>query len=189
MAGSDLAKALSSDDPLRVAIRGHIALEDLITDGISRMFKRMPADIRDLRFAKKLPLAVALDLIPEEYNALLLELNKLRNAFAHRDDTLSPERAKHLVDLTAPLVKGIIDQQLAEARVSTPLGQLRFVLMVAYVLSEQAITRGVKLREAQIAAHARTQYGSVLAAALASVPRAGDGEKPPDGATTTGEAD
>jgi hypothetical protein len=163
-----LAAALRSSDPFTVAIRGHTHLDEVITQAIDASFGGAPREIRRLNFRTKLALAIALELLPQEYEPFLGALTQLRNDFAHGNiEVLEADRASRLVDTAQRLIGEVDDAVIGPVRGATPLGQLRFALMVAVVFSVGSIKRAHELRAQQIAALEREKRSPLILAALA----------------------
>lgn len=69
---------------LSIFVRGHLVLEAVLNNLIQIKEHISEVKINRLTCAKKIDRALALDLISPEMHNFLMEVNKLRNKFAHR---------------------------------------------------------------------------------------------------------
>ncbi len=78
-----LFEHLAKDDALQVVLRGHLYVEAFLNMLIAQSLKR-PESIRSkFGFGQKVDLAIALGLIDEKWREPLIDLNDLRNDYAH----------------------------------------------------------------------------------------------------------
>jgi hypothetical protein len=84
---------LNAADHLAIIIRAHLYVEAILIRRIEAVLvKKEKFDCGSLSFPNKVKLAVALGRIDDADIHALVELNKLRNRFAHRVDTQLQER-------------------------------------------------------------------------------------------------
>lgn len=84
---------ISAEDVLSVVVRGHSALDAMLSDAIA---KAIPAahevELSRLSFPLKVDLAVATGMLGRECRPSMLGINKLRNQFAHTHDSVFTAR-------------------------------------------------------------------------------------------------
>ena len=102
----EFRKLVDTDDPFRLAVRGHAALEAVVGAGLREALgpDELPKVIRQASLPLRLELARRLGLISEHGSRGLAELGKLRHLFAHGDlDDSVPLRT--LLDWLMPCVR------------------------------------------------------------------------------------
>jgi hypothetical protein len=94
----ELNAYLNADDDLTVVVRGHLCLEAALNVVLEHALPKGLSNLDQLRFPARVDLAVAMGrLAPEARNAWL-EVNRLRNDFAHDlDARIDADRARRLV--------------------------------------------------------------------------------------------
>jgi len=132
---SQLVALIGIEDPLLLAIRGHQAIDALLTTAItSALPDPHQVEVERLSFTLKVDLAVALKRIPQDCRGMFTALNRVRNRLTHdaaaaldeqtaaeiRSAYAAPQRESfsHLIDrpgapvYTLQLLVGILFQQL-----------------------------------------------------------------------------
>lgn len=185
-----LAQRLQDDDPFRVAIRGHVVLEDIVDEALREMLTgHGSADVMGLQFSRRLALATSLGLITENDRRLVHELGRIRNDFAHGTiEELSLPRAKQLL---APL-RAIYPEPaagrpgvLAEVG-ATPHRILTSSLMGAFVAINWSIDRARAERSEREQALVEKRQQSPIALTLADLFRQSQSRAESDSPTSDG---
>lgn len=145
---SELEQLLESDDPFTLAVKGSVAVEAVLDIAISEALPNPHLmEIRALKPALKLDLAVALGLIPSDVRAALQRLNRIRNEFAHENkEEFTTRDARQLRDLWPVRMREVSPSAFD---VDPPLGVLRSSLGIAVFLFEARVTeiRDDKVRQ------------------------------------------
>jgi hypothetical protein len=94
----DLNALLNADDDLTVVVRGHIYLEAALNVVLEHALPKGLSNLDELRFPARVDLAVAIGGLAPEARDAWLEVNRLRNDFAHDlDARIDDERARRLI--------------------------------------------------------------------------------------------
>jgi hypothetical protein len=84
--GAKFLEDIAGEDTLAVMIRAHLYVESTLNQLIEECLRPKAMNVVELSFSHKVPLAVALGIIPEDFQSPLRQLNALRNKLAHRLD-------------------------------------------------------------------------------------------------------
>lgn len=128
----DLVAAILSTDTTAVIIRGHILLELYLSYLITQA---LPAphsvELDRLSFPFKVDLAISLRLLRSDSRQLFLNLNQVRNRFAHDARAILDEKnAKELKSLYTEFHRWLLSKCEASSR---PLSTLREALIAAFL--------------------------------------------------------
>lgn len=148
----EFAGLVETDDPFRLAVRGHAALEALLGAALSEALgaEELPDVVRRASLPLRLELAVRLGLITEQGSRGMTELGKLRNAFAHGDldDTIPSQRLSQLADAMRPL----LFELESHVRGGSPTTSFRIVLIALHMELQDSIAVWRAGRDAQLEA-------------------------------------
>ncbi len=78
-----LFEHLAKDDALQVVLRGHLYVEWFLNKILKQNLKRPESIKSRFGFGQKVELAIALGVISEKWRDPLIDLNDLRNSYAH----------------------------------------------------------------------------------------------------------
>jgi hypothetical protein len=147
-------------DTFKLAIKGPVALERMIDDGIRRALPGGAAkEIMGLRFGLKLHLAQSLGLITPETRELIARLNEIRNKLAHGEiDEINLRQARQLIAPTRAVFasRGPLEADTA-LDTATPHQILQGALLAAIVATQASLA---------IAEHERERRAKALEAAV-----------------------
>ena len=127
-------------DPFRLAIRGQQGLDQLLTAAIAETLGGAhTVELSSLRFPTRVDLAMALGAFPAAFGPALVEVNRVRNRFAHEPSAefAGPEAQRllgTLPDEAALQVRQQIDDVSAEAPRT-----LAYVILVLFHLLQLSI--------------------------------------------------
>jgi hypothetical protein len=135
---------LDEDDPFRLVIRAHAAVEQYVKMAIQSRFidQQVPDELKHLGFTRTLALAISLGLVPPEVKGLSRQFTKLRDDFVHGIiSELTSERAKRVFAPCRPYLDDDLDRRLED---SPPMVYLQLAAATVYL----QVAEGVQLAEA-----------------------------------------
>jgi len=142
-----LAEIDRTTDTFTLTIRGHQGVDELLTLALTEVLgQEHNVEIGALRFPLRVELGVALGAFPPDLRRVLLELNRIRNRFAHeRSATFEGADAAQLV---ASLPDGIAQHLQTQLDISTEAATaFATVIVLVYLTMQRAIT---SRRDAQV---------------------------------------
>jgi hypothetical protein len=138
----EFRKLLHTDDPFRLAVRGHVALEGLVEAGLE---EALGPDF-DASLRTSLDIANRLGLLTQEGKAGMEALGALRNSYAHGvQDSPDPTKMSKLVENTAPLL-GELERVV---RAAPSARALQIVLLALHATMQRSIASWRVLRDEQ----------------------------------------
>jgi len=142
---------INSADPLSLVIKGHQAVETALNAAISEALPDPHAlEIERLSFALKIDLAVALGAVREDSRPSLVQLNGVRNRFAHRmEASFDSKAATDLFNALSPWQRSALGTDLTSY--TDPHETLREVIAVLFI---ELKTSMAAMQESKLAAEA-----------------------------------
>lgn len=132
---------VNADDPMVVTVKGHQCIEAVLNMAISEALS-MPhtLEIRRLNFAIKTDLAIALGTIPQDCRAAFLQINAIRNLFAHDPRAaLSKVRARKIYNSFSPYLRHALHRRFED--LGDPLNVVRWCQVTLFMVLRQHVTR------------------------------------------------
>jgi hypothetical protein len=149
---SELHELLNDDDPLRLVIRGHQAIEAALDACISEVLPDPHAlEIERLSFSFKIDLATALRILEPDSRPSIHMLNRIRNAFAHkRHPGFSKATALELANTLSERQRSALGYALAQPpdQFTDPIDLVARVVALVFI---ELSTRVAHLREKKLA--------------------------------------
>jgi hypothetical protein len=132
-------KHLNAEDELGALIRGHLYIEAALIKLVEHALNVPGAfNVARLDFPRKVELAIALGVLEEFQKPALLQLNRLRNKFAHDvEATISPQDESELISNLSDRDRASFHERFG----------LRGVLALLWVRLEQSWQMRVRLKE------------------------------------------
>jgi hypothetical protein len=127
---------IHADDPLQIAIRGHLYIEGELTKLLNEAFPKPEAiDLTRVSFPLKVDLAVAIGVLRPDEKPPYMTLNKLRNRLAHNlDAEVVKSDEMDLYNALSPYHKSLLHFGGVEIeKFATPdlLGRIIYILFSA----------------------------------------------------------
>jgi hypothetical protein len=143
-------RLLDTDDPLRLAIRGHAALEALVNAGLRQALgdvEELPRPVSRASLPVRLAIAHGVGILTSEGAVGMEALGKLRNLLAHGD--LEDEIPGQTLAKIADAMRPILYELHRDVRQGSPPMALRISLLALHLEIHESITAWRTIRESQ----------------------------------------
>lgn len=135
-----LTRDLGSSDPLALVLRAHLYIEGALIKRIEEALTRPDAiDVARMQFPTKLSLAIALGKLESTEKTAFLQLNRIRNRFAHNLRTELVEKDEQELYGSFSLVQRRLADSLREGKNLPFLGRLRVDLITLITEAEDPV--------------------------------------------------